>query len=68
LVDATPDSVPEKKMLRLALNEVAELSDAAIIKGAIMELGDFAKIEFLDEQVKNGEGTAQIKVSLSSKQ
>ena len=55
-------------MLRLALNEVAELSDAAIIKGAIMELGDFAKIEFLDEQVKNGEGTAQIKVSLSSKQ
>jgi hypothetical protein len=47
LLDANPNSVADNPNIRQALNEVAEMSDAAIVQGRSMSIGNAWAIDFV---------------------
>lgn len=64
ILDATPNSVADDSNIRQALNEVAELADAAIVAGETMQVGQFFDITLLKEGGEGDARWADVKIDL----
>ncbi len=64
ILDAKPSSVADDSNIRQALNEVAELADAAIVAGETMEVGQFFDITLLKEGGEGDARWADVKIDL----